>query len=338
MTVKVAINGFGRIGRQVFRVLLERSDKFEVVAINDLSDPKVLAHLLKYDSTFGRFPGKVSTFENAIVVNDKHYRIFQEKDPLKLPWKQLGVDIVIESTGVFTKRKDCEMHLTAGAKKVILSAPPKEPLDIMVVFGVNDEKITPQHNLISNGSCTTNCLAPVCKVINDKLGIESGFMSTIHAVTNDQRILDLIHKDLRRARTALNNIIPTTTGAAKAVGEVLPELKGRLTGRALRVPVIDGSLVDLVCLVRRKTSIEEVNQAFKEAAETRFKGIIEYTEDEIVSSDIINSRASAVFDASATMVVNDNLVNVLAWYDNEFAYSVRMVDVVEKVARVNRML
>ncbi|MDD5581933.1 MAG: type I glyceraldehyde-3-phosphate dehydrogenase [Candidatus Marinimicrobia bacterium] len=332
MSVKVGINGFGRIGRLVFREILHR-EVFDVVAINDLTDAKTLAHLLKYDSIHKKFPGTVEAKEDSIVVNGKEIKIYAEKDPVNLPWKELGVEYVVESTGVFRKREQIAKHLEAGAKKVVLTVPAKDKIDNMVVMGVNDDTLRPEDQIVSNASCTTNCLAPIAKVLNDEFGIVKGLMTTVHSYTNDQQILDLPHKDLRRARAAAMSIIPTTTGAAKAVGKVIPELEGKLDGMALRVPTPDGSLVDLTAELKKEVTIDEINTAIKKAAEGPMKGIIEYTEDPIVSVDVIGNCASSIFDAASTMVTG-NLVKVLAWYDNEWGYSVRVVDVLEKMAKI----
>jgi glyceraldehyde 3-phosphate dehydrogenase len=326
MATRIAINGFGRIGRNVFRILHGRSDT-EVVAINDLTDPATLAHLLKYDSVHGRFPGKVSSTEGALVVDGKTIAVTAERDPAKLPHKANRIDFVVESTGVFTTREACAKHLEAGAERVLLTVPPKDSVDALIVLGVNEESLKPEDRIISNASCTTNCLAPVAKVLQDSFGIVHGLMTTVHAYTNDQSILDFPHKDLRRARSAAANIIPTTTGAARAVGKVLPELAGKLDGMAMRVPVQDGSVVDLVATLKREVTVDEVNQAFKKAAGGALKGILEYTEDPIVSGDCIGNPHSAVFDAKSTMVMG-NTVKVVAWYDNEWGYSNRVVDLI----------
>ncbi len=339
MAIKVAINGFGRIGRVVFRILHDRQKEgkmtdFEVVAINDLTDTLTLAHLLKYDSVHGKFKGEVSHTDNAIVVDGKEIRVFAERDPENLPWKDLGVDIVIESTGVFREPVKAKKHVKAGAKKVIVTAPLKgeETEDsVTVVLGVNDDWLKPEHVVISNASCTTNSIASVIKVLHEHFKVINGFLTTVHAYTNDQRILDLPHKDLRRARAAAANTIPTTTGAAVAVGKVLPELNGKLDGMALRVPVTDGSISDFTALVEKKTTIEEVNAVMKEASETYLKGILGYNEEPIVSGDIIGTTYAAIFDATLTNV-RGNLVKVFSWYDNEAGYSNRVVDLIEKVA------
>jgi len=325
MAVKVGINGFGRIGRLVFRVMAQRKD-FEVVHINDITDAKTLAHLLKYDSTHGRFRGTVSVEGSNMIVNGKKISVSAEKDPAKLPWGTLGVDFVVESTGKFSTREDCLKHIAGGAKKVLLTVPAKDEIDATIVMGVNQKDLKAAHQIISNASCTTNCLAPMVKVLNDAFGIERGLMTTCHAYTNDQRILDLEHKDLRRARSAAMNIIPTTTGAAKTVGKVIKELKGKLDGFSLRVPVPDGSVTDFVCIVKKQVTVADVNAAMKKAAEGPMKGILEYTEDPIVSTDVIGTTASCIFDALSTMVMEGNMVKVVGWYDNEWAYSCRVVD------------
>ena len=333
MSIKVGINGFGRIGRNVFRVIAER-EGIDVLAINDLTDARTLSILLKYDSVHGRFNGEVGTKDNALVVKGKEIRLTKERDPASLPWKELGVEVVIESTGIFTTKADCEKHLEAGAKKVILSAPAKDQLDATIVMGINDNDLKPEHKIVSNASCTTNCLGPLAKVINDNFGIEKGLMTTIHAYTNDQKVADLMHSDLRRARAAAINIIPTTTGAAKAIGEVIPELKGKLDGMAMRVPVANGSVTDLVASVKKSVSIEEINNVIKAASESELKGILEYCEDPIVSSDIIDNAHSCIFDSLSTYVIGDNLIKVIGWYDNEWGYSNRMVDLTERIAKI----
>ncbi len=332
MSVRIAINGFGRIGRLVYRAL-SGNPGVEVVAVNDLTDPVTLAHLLKYDSVHRRFGHDVRAVDGAIRVDGRTIRVLAEKDPAALPWKDLGVEIAVESTGLFTKRADAAKHLAAGARKVIISAPAKDA-DVTVVVGVNSDSYDPdKHHVISTASCTTNCLAPVAKVLHDRFGIEKGLMTTIHAFTNDQRILDLPHKDLRRARAASVSMIPTTTGAAKAVALALPALAGKLTGVAVRVPIPDGSLVDLTALLGRTTTVEEINAAMKSAAEGELKGILAYTEDPIVSADIIGDPHSSIFDAQSTMVLGGNLAKVVAWYDNEWGYSCRLADMVTTVAR-----
>jgi glyceraldehyde 3-phosphate dehydrogenase len=339
--VKVGINGFGRIGRVVFRALMDEVGRFEVAAINDLGDAKSLAMLLKYDSVHGKFPGEVKVDGTNIVVNGRAIPVTCEKSPANLPWGKLGVTVALESTGVFTKKESEKGgygdHLKAGAKKVVLSAPASDKPDMTVVLGVNDDQIKPSHQTFSNASCTTNCLAPMAKVLNDRFGIEQGMMTTVHAYTNDQSILDLIHKDPRRARAAAINTIPTTTGAARAVGEVLPELKGKLDGFALRVPVPDGSFTDLTAVLNKSATVKEINDAMREAASGRFKGIVEYTEDPIVSSDIIGNPHSCVFDALSTMTLpkeGGKMIKVCGWYDNEWGYSSRTADLIEKIARL----
>ena len=330
MAVKIGINGFGRIGRMVFRVA-SKNPNVQVVGINDLTSAKTLAHLLKYDSTQGRFDGTVVAKEAAIVVNGKEIPITAIKNPAEIPWGSYGVDIVIESTGVFTKKEQCLMHVTAGAKKVILTVPAKDAIDNTIVLGVNDKALKSTDIVVSNASCTTNCLAPMVKVLNDKFGIVKGLMTTIHAYTNDQCILDFPHSDLRRARSAAVSMIPTTTGAAKAVGEVIPEMKGKLNGMAVRVPTPDGSLTDFVAELKKEVTVAEINAAMKEAAAGSLKGIMEYTEDPIVSIDIVGNPHSCIFDAGATMV-QGNMVKVLGWYDNEWGYSNRVVQLAEKIA------
>ncbi|HET6427641.1 MAG TPA: type I glyceraldehyde-3-phosphate dehydrogenase [Phycisphaerae bacterium] len=336
MAIKVGINGFGRIGRLVFRALAERPETFDVVAINDLSDADTLAYLLKYDSTQGRFLGKVVAKQGALLVNGQELKVLSEKNPADLPWGKLGVEVVVEATGIFRDNKKgdkpgYDSHLDAGAKKVIISAPTKGDA-ATVVLGVNDKILTPDVKCISNASCTTNSLAPVVKVLHEKFGIVKGLMVTCHGYTNDQRILDMIHKDKRRARAAAINIIPTSTGAAVAVGKVIPELNGKLDGYALRVPVPTGSITDLTVIVSKKTSIEEVNQTVKAAAEGPMRGIIEYVTDPIVSSDIIHNPHSSIFDSGNTLVMDGDMVKVTMWYDNEWGYSNRTADLVEKVA------
>ncbi len=323
MAVRVGINGFGRIGRLVFRVLASRPDDFEVVAINDLSDPKHLALLLKYDSTQGRYNGTVEAREKSIVVDGREIPITTEKDPAQLPWKSLGCQIALESTGRFTAREDLQKHLTAGAERVVLSAPAKDQLDATIVLGVNDSILNKTHRIVSNASCTTNCLAPMAKVLHETFGIEKGLMTTVHAYTNDQRVADQVHEDPYRARAAAVNIIPSKTGAAKAVGEVIPELKGKLTGFALRVPVPDGSVTDLTAHLKVDVTVEQINEAIKKAAAGPLKGIIEYATDPLVSSDIIGNPHSCIFVPDQTLVMGGNLVKVIGWYDNEWGYSNR---------------
>lgn len=327
---RVAINGFGRIGRLAFKSLLEK-ENVEVVAINDLTDNETLAHLLKYDSIHGRFNGTVEATEDHLIVNGKKILALSERDPAALPWGDNKVDIVLESTGRFTDRESAGKHLQAGAKKVVISAPAKGDI-LTIVLGVNDDKITGDEDIISNASCTTNCLAPIAKVLNDTFGIEKGFITTIHAYTADQNLQDAPHKDLRRARAAAINIVPTTTGAAKAVGLVLPELKGKLDGNAVRVPTPTGSLTDLVCILKREASVEEINAAMKKAADGPMKGILEYTEDPIVSSDIVGHPASSIFDSQMTSV-NGNMVKVVSWYDNEAGYSNRVADLIDRLGK-----
>jgi len=331
--IKVAINGFGRIGRNVFKIALERNN-IEIVGINDVTDTKTLAHLLKYDSTQGKFEG-VTFDEENIIVHGKKYRVTAEKNPAVIPWAEQP-DVVIESTGVFTSRESSKGgygdHLKNGAKKVILTVPAKDEIDAMIIIGVNEKDLKPEHKCISNASCTTNCLAPIVKVLNDNFGIEMGYMTTIHSYTNDQRILDLPHKDLRRARAAALSQIPTTTGAAKSIGKIIPELKGKLDGVAVRVPTPTGSLVDLVAVLKKEATKEEINAAMKAAAEGPMKGILEYTEDPIVSCDVIHNPASSIFDSLSTMV-NGRMVKVFSWYDNEWGYSCRVVDLIPLVMK-----
>ncbi|MDI9494082.1 MAG: type I glyceraldehyde-3-phosphate dehydrogenase [Bacillota bacterium] len=331
MKTKIGINGFGRIGRNAFKIAKEMGDEFDIVAINDITEPKTLAHLLKYDSCFGKFEGTVEATEDAIIVNGKEIKILAKTNPEELPWKELGVDVVLESTGRFTKRIDSEKHIKAGAKKVIISAPATGE-DITIVMGVNDEQYDPvNHDIISNASCTTNCLAPVAKVIDENFGIERGLMTTIHSYTNDQRILDLPHKDLRRARAAAISMIPTTTGAAKAVSLVLPQLQGKLNGMAIRVPTPAVSLVDVVFELKQETGKEEVNEALKRAAEGDLKGILGYCDEPLVSVDFKQDPRSSIIDAQSTMVMEGNMLKVLSWYDNEWGYSNRVVDVIKMV-------
>src|SRR5215212_10158743 len=332
MAVKAGINGFGRIGRNLFRAAKERGADIDWVAVNDITDTKTLAHLLKYDSILGPYPGTVEATGDSLVVDGDELKVFAERDPAALPWGDLGADVVIESTGLFTDRENASKHLEAGAKKVIISAPAKGP-DVTIALGVNDDAYDKDaHAVISNASCTTNCLAPVAKVLNDAFGIEHGLMTTIHAYTADQRLQDMPHKDLRRARAAAINLIPTTTGAAKAVGLVLPELNGKLNGLAMRAPVATGSVVDLVFTPSRPADAAAVNAAVKEAAEGPLKGILSYTEDEIVSTDIVGDPHSSIFDAGQTMAIGDgHMVKAVAWYDNEWGYSNRCVELVGKV-------
>jgi glyceraldehyde 3-phosphate dehydrogenase len=332
-TTKVGINGFGRIGRLTFRALLNKKN-IEVVAFNDLTDSKTLAHLLKYDSVHGKFNGEIAVDGDSLVINGKKIRVYAEKDPANLPWKELGVDIVAECTGIFRTREKMSKHLTAGAKKVVLSVPAdnKEDVDLTVVLGVNDNMLTKDMQLISNASCTTNCLAPVAKVLNDKFGINKGLMNTIHSYTNDQIILDAPHKDLRRARAAAVSMIPTKTGAAKAIGLVIPELEGKMDGFAVRVPTPDGSMVDLTCELSRNVTKDEIHAAMKEAAEGPMKGILEYLNEPLVSCDIIGNTHSSIYDSEMTKVIGGNLVKIISWYDNEAGYSNRLADLIEKIA------
>jgi glyceraldehyde 3-phosphate dehydrogenase len=331
MAVRVGINGFGRIGRLVFRVMAARPQDFEVVAINDLADAKHLANLLKYDSVHKQFQGSVEATENALIVNGTTIQITKEADPAKLPWKSLGCQVALDSTGRFTNKASLQKHIDAGAQYVILSAPAKDALDLTVVLGVNDDQLTPACKIISNASCTTNCLAPMAKVLHETFGIEKGLMTTIHAYTNDQRVADLIHEDMYRARAAAVNIIPTKTGAAKAVGEVIPALNGKLTGFALRVPVPDGSITDLTALLAKKVTKDDINGAMKAASEGPMKGIIQYQTDPVVSSDIVGNPHSCIFVPDQTLVLDGNLVKVLAWYDNEWGYSCRTADLIARL-------
>ncbi len=336
MAVKVGINGFGRIGRLVFRAMCEEPDRFDVVAVNDLSDADMLAYLLKYDSTQGRFPGKVVAKQNALIVNGKEIKILSQRNPADLPWGEMGVVVAVESTGIFTSPKTddkpgYDSHLDAGAKRVVISAPSKG-FASMIVLGVNDAELTSDVTCVSNASCTTNSLAPIAKILNDKFGIVKGLMTTVHGYTNDQSILDMVHSKKTRARAAAINIVPTTTGAAVAVGKVLPELNGKLDGYALRVPIPTGSITDLTIEVSKETSIEEVNETVKAASEGAMKGIVEYVTDPIVSSDIVHDPHSSIFDSNNTMVNGGNMVKVTMWYDNEWGYSDRTCDLVEKLA------
>jgi len=332
MSVRVGINGFGRIGRNVFRAARERGSGYEIVAVNDLMEPKIAAHLLRYDTVHGRFAGTVEPGDGKLVVDGKDVRVLSERDPASLPWKDMGVEVVVESTGFFTKREAASKHLEAGARKVIISAPATDP-DITLCIGVNDDQYdAEQHNIISNASCTTNCLAPLVKVLHDEFGIERGFMTTTHAYTQDQQILDAVHRDFRRARAAGANVIPTSTGAATAIGLVIPEMQGRLDGISMRVPVTDGSVTDLVAQVGRETSKDEVNAAFAAAADKDgLTGILRYSDDPLVSSDIVGESYSSIFDSPLTMV-NGNMVKVVSWYDNEWGYSCRVADLIQKVA------
>jgi len=332
MATKIGINGFGRIGRNFLRVARSRNADLEIVAVNDITDAGTLAHLLKYDSVFGRYSGTVTAEDDAVIVDGDRLKVLAERDPAKLPWKELGAEIVVESTGLFTDREQAAKHLEAGAEKVVISAPAKGE-DVTVVLGVNDDRYDPaEHHVISNASCTTNCVAPMAKVLEDAFGIERGLMTTVHAYTNDQNLLDLPHKDLRRARAAAVNIIPASTGAAKATSLALPSLKGKMDGLAMRVPVPDGSVTDLVCVLAREASREEINDAFRASSEQgSLAGKLVYTEDPIVSSDIVGSPASCTFDSLSTMVIG-NLAKVVGWYDNEWGFSNRLVELVELVA------
>ncbi len=332
---RVAINGFGRIGRNVFRIIASRpATDIEVVAINDLSDDDILGYLLEYDSVMGRFDQEVTVADGVMTVGGHQVRMLMERDPSDLPWDELEVDVVVEATGVFRDRASLQKHVDAGAKRVILTVPAKDDIDETIVLGVNDSELGPEDVIVSNASCTTNSLAPLAKILDDEFGIEKGVMTTVHAYTNDQRLADVPHKDLRRSRAATENIIPTTTGAAKAVGEVLPQLKGKLDGMAMRVPVPDGSTVDLVVELKKDVTVEEVNAAVKRAAEGHLAGIMEYTEDAIVSTDIIGNPHSSIFDASGTQVMGGNLVKVMSWYDNEWGYSNRVVDLIQRLGEV----
>jgi glyceraldehyde 3-phosphate dehydrogenase len=334
MTTRIGINGFGRVGRLAFRAINQNhKGKLEVAAINDLTDAKTNAHLLKWDSTYGRYPGEVKATDNSIIVDGKEVKVLAERDPAKIPWGKLGADIVIESTGLFTDATKAAAHLEGGAKKVIISAPAKNE-DITIVLGVNEEQYQPdKHRVISNASCTTNCIAPVVKVLHQSFGVSKGLMTTIHAYTNDQRLLDMFHKDLRRARAAALNIIPTTTGAAQAVAQVIPELKGKLHGMAMRVPVATVSVVDFVADLEKEVSVEQINQAFQEAAKGPLAGILEYCTEELVSMDFRGNPASSIFDGPSTMVIAGNMVKVLAWYDNEWGYSCRLADLAAYIAK-----
>lgn len=332
MSIKVAINGFGRIGRNVFKASLEEKRDWEIVAINDLTDAATLAHLLKYDSLYGKFNGTVEAKDDILIVNGKEIKVIAERQPENLPWAKMGVDIVIEATGIFRSKDQAMKHINAGAKKVVITAPAKKE-DITIVMGVNDDKYNPaEHHVISNASCTTNCLAPFAKVLNDNYGIKRGLMTTIHAYTNDQRILDLPHEDLRRARAAGQSIIPTTTGAAEAVALVLPELKGKLSGMAMRVPTPTVSVVDLVAELHKDVTAEEINAAFIEAANGPLKGILKYSEEPLVSVDFKQDPHSSIVDGLSTTVMDKNMVKIIAWYDNEWGYSVRVVDLVDLIA------
>jgi glyceraldehyde 3-phosphate dehydrogenase len=331
MATHVGINGFGRIGRSVFRILSDRND-IDVVCINDLFENEQLAYLLKYDTVMGIFPKEVRATADAMYIGDQRVVMTEHRDPAVIPWKDLGVDVVIESTGVFRERAPLEKHLAAGAKKVLLTVPAKDEIDATIVLGVNDDDLKPEHRIVSNASCTTNCLAPVAKILDDSFGIEEGFITTVHAYTNDQRLADVPHKDFRRSRAAGENIIPTTTGAARAVGKVLPQLKGKLDGLAMRVPVPDGSIVELVCRLRKSPSGDDVNAAVREAAAGPMKQVLEYSEEPLVSSDIIGNPHSSIFDAMSTGSLQDGYLRVVSWYDNEWGYSNRVVDLIDKMA------
>lgn len=330
MSVKVGINGFGRIGRNAFKAAMNK-DNYEIVAINDLTDPKTLAHLLKYDSVFGKFDAEIEAKDDAIVVNGKEIKILSVRNPEELPWKEMGVEIVLESTGLFTKKADAEKHIKAGAKKVVISAPAKEE-DITIVLGVNEDQYDPKaHNIISNASCTTNCLAPFAKVIDENFGIKKGLMTTVHAYTNDQKILDLPHKDLRRARAAAQSIIPTTTGAAKAVALVLPQLKGKLNGMAMRIPSPAVSVVDLVVELDKEATAESINEALKNAAANELNGIMGYSEEPLVSIDYKQDNRSSIVDGLSTLVMDGNMAKIVSWYDNEWGYSNRVADLISYI-------
>ena len=333
MSVRIGINGFGRIGRSVFRILSERPE-MQVAAVNDLYDNEQLAYLLRFDTVMGVFPKEVAADDEALYVGDEKILMTAERDPRRLPWGELGVDIVVESTGVFRHRAKLEQHLEAGAGKIVLTVPPKDEIDALVVLGVNDEAVKPEHRLVSNASCTTNCLAPLAKILDDAFGLEEGLLTTVHAYTNDQRLADVPHKNLRRSRAAAENIIPTTTGAARAVGKVLPHLDGKLDGMAIRVPVPDGSIVDLACRLRQQPSREEVNRVVAEAAAGPLARIVEYSEEALVSSDIIGNPHSSIFDSLSTVSTGDGYIRVLSWYDNEWGYSNRVVDLIELLARL----
>jgi len=333
MATQIGINGFGRIGRSVFRILSERDD-INVVCINDLFENEQLAYLLKYDTVMGIFQKEVKATEDALYVGDQKIEMTEHRDPTEIPWKDLGVDVVIESTGVFRERAGLEKHLAAGASKVLLTVPAKDEIDATIVLGVNDDELKAEHRIVSNASCTTNCLAPIAKIIDESFGLEEGFITTVHAYTNDQRLADVPHKDFRRSRAAGENIIPTTTGAARAVGKVLPGLAGKLDGLAMRVPVPDGSIVDLVARVQGKPSAAEVNAAVRQAADGPMKQVLEYSEAPLVSSDIIGNPHSSIFDAMSTSSLEDGYLRVVSWYDNEWGYSNRVVDLIDKMASI----
>ncbi len=328
--VRVAINGFGRIGRMVFRAGF-RDPKINIVAINDLTDTKTLAHLLKYDSVHGIFPGSIEARKDSLLVSGKKVMVYAEKDPSSLPWKKENIDVVVESTGFFTKIEDCNKHIDAGARKVLLSAPPKGEMPLFVM-GVNDKDYRKgKHHVVSNASCTTNCLAPIVKILDDAFGVTKGFMNTIHSYTGDQRLVDAPHSDLRRARSAAMSIIPTTTGAAKAVGKVIPHLNGKLDGVSMRVPTVDGSVTDFTFMTKKSASIEQINKAVKKASNGKMRGIVEYTEDPIVSRDIIGNQHSSIFDAKSTMMLDSKFFKIVSWYDNEWGYSNRMIDLIKRM-------
>ncbi|NQT33564.1 type I glyceraldehyde-3-phosphate dehydrogenase [bacterium] len=333
MSITIGINGFGRVGRLVFREMTRRGG-FEIAAINDLTDAKTLAYLLKYDSVHRRYPGEIAVDGDFIIVDGKRIRVYAERDPKNLPWKKLKIDFVIESTGVFRTRDQCSMHLDAGAGKVLLTVPAKDQIDATIVLGVNDDMLKPEHKIISNASCTTNCISPMAKVLHDNFGIERGLMNTIHGYTNDQRLLDFPHNDLRRARAAALSLIPTTTGAAKTVGVIIPDLRGKMDGFAIRVPIPDGSIIDLTAELSRDTTVDEINGAFKKATEGDLKGILQYSVDPIVSADIVGNPHSCIFDAPLTMVIGMRLIKVIGWYDNEYGYSCRVVDLIEKAVKL----
>ena len=334
MAIKVGINGFGRIGRSVFRIISDRND-MEVVAINDLFENEQLAYLLKYDTVMGIFDKEVTADKDTMTVGNERVVMTDHRDPAEIPWKKLGVQIVIESTGVFRNREPLEKHLAAGANKVILTVPAKEEIDATIVIGVNDEQLKPEHRIVSNASCTTNCLAPIAKILDDAFGLEEGFITTVHAYTNDQRLADVPHKDFRRSRAAGENIIPTTTGAAKAVGKVLPQLQGKLDGLAMRVPVPDGSIVDLVCRLDKRASREDINAAVQKAAAGPMRRVVEYSEAPLVSSDIIGNTHSSIFDALSTSSTKDGYARIVSWYDNEWGYSNRVVDLIGMLAKLS---
>jgi len=334
MAIQVGINGFGRIGRSVFRIISDRDD-MEVVAINDLFDNEQLAYLLKYDTVMGIFDKEVTAESDALTVDNQRVAMTEHRDPAQIPWKDLGAQFVIESTGVFRTREPLEKHMAAGAEKVILTVPAKEEIDATIVIGVNDKELKPEHHIVSNASCTTNCLAPIAKILDDEFGIEEGFITTVHAYTNDQRLADVPHKDFRRSRAAGENIIPTTTGAAKAVGKVLPQLKGKLDGLAMRVPVPDGSIVDLVCRLGKKASRQDINAVVQEAAKGPMQRVVEYSEAPLVSSDIIGNTHSSIFDALSTSSQEDGYARIVSWYDNEWGYSNRVVDLIGMLAELS---